>query len=158
MKIVNLSEVPQAIDTLARWHFDEWQDLYPDESLQDFKADLRASTAAGVVPSTFVALANAAVIGSISLLERDMDLDESWTPWLANLFIHPDYRQQGAGKQLIRHLVAFCAANSVRGLYLFTPDSRAYYEALGWVLRRRQEYKGQLVDIMFRSLSTTDVK
>ncbi|WP_160154656.1 GNAT family N-acetyltransferase [Microbulbifer sp. ALW1] len=153
MDIVDLAQVPQAIETLARWHYDEWQQLYPEESLADFIADLRASTAAIPVPSTFVARENDVLIGSISLLERDMEIDEPWTPWLANLFVHPDYRQRGVGKQLIKHLTQFCRANAVKQLYLFTPESRSYYETLGWTLVRRQAYKGQMVDIMVRAIS-----
>ncbi|WP_078085023.1 GNAT family N-acetyltransferase [Microbulbifer mangrovi] len=153
MQIFNLADVPQAIDTLARWHFNEWHALYPEETLEDFRADLEASAAHGTVPSTFVAQVDGKVVGSISLLPHDMDIDEPWTPWLANLFVHPDYRQQGVGKQLIEHLIAFARRNSLDRLYLFTPSSRDYYEALGWALLSTQSYKGQQVDIMLRALA-----
>ncbi|WOX06855.1 GNAT family N-acetyltransferase [Microbulbifer pacificus] len=153
MQIIDLSEMPQAIETLARWHYSEWQHLYPGETQGDFEKDLRASMAVNVIPSTFVAVDKGNVIGSISLLERDMDISESWTPWLANLFVHQDYRQQGVGKQLIEYLTRFCSVNSINHLYLFTPDSRSYYQTLGWALLRHQVYKGEQVDIMVRELS-----
>ncbi|HEY8568509.1 GNAT family N-acetyltransferase [Microbulbifer sp.] len=156
MQIIPLSEIPQAAETLGRWHFDEWHQLYPEESLADFIAALRASEVAVPIPSTFVAVDNEEVIGSISLLERDMDIDEPWTPWLANLFVRPDYRNQGVGRQLIEYLIRFCYGNSVNRLYLFTPDSRSYYEGLGWTLLRHQVYKGEKVDIMARELSVHD--
>ncbi|QKX17168.1 GNAT family N-acetyltransferase [Microbulbifer sp. YPW1] len=155
MQIINLAHAPEVIGTLARWHFDEWHTLYPEETLEDFQTELVASTAQGTVPSTFVAQVDGNVVGSISLLPHDMDIDEPWTPWLANLYVHPDYRQQGAGKQLVQHLIAFARRNSLDQLYLFTPSSRDYYEALGWTLLRRQSYKGQQVDIMLLALSET---
>ena len=155
MQIINLADAPEVIGTLARWHFDEWHTLYPEETLEDFQTELAASTAQGTVPSTFVAQVDGNVVGSISLLPHDMDIDEPWTPWLANLYVHPDYRQQGVGKQLIQHLIAFARRNSLDQLYLFTPSSRDYYEALGWTLLRRQSYKGQQVDIMLLALSET---
>lgn len=156
MQIIKLADVPEVIGTLARWHFDEWHTLYPEETLEDFQAELAASTTQGTVPSTFVAQVDGNVVGSISLLSHDMDIDEPWAPWLANLYVHPDNRQQGVGKQLIQHLIAFARRNSLDQLYLFTPSSRDYYEALGWTLLRRQSYKGQQVDIMLLALSEKD--
>lgn len=152
MELVNLSECPEKIGTLASWHYREWGSLYPDESLEDFESDLEMCLKQDVVPATFVAVENDELIGSISVLARDMDIDEPWGPWLANFYVKSERRNAGVGKQLIEKLQAYCLSNAITHLYLFTPSSRQYYERLGWKALRTTEYHGQTVDIMRRAL------
>ncbi len=152
MNIVNLSEKPDIVDILAACHYREWCDLYPGETQEGFKNDLLTSLSPEAVPTTFIAIDNNALLDSISILHKDMDTDEPWTPWLGNLYVHPDYRQQGIGKQLINHLLVYCAAHGVDQLYLFTPASRTYYERLGWQVIQSLDYHGQKVDIMHQTL------
>ncbi len=152
MKIVNLSERPEFVDILAAWHYREWGDLYPAETQEGFKKDLLTCLSPEAVPATFIAINNNVLLGSISILHKDMDIDELWSPWLGNLYVNPDYRQQGIGKQLIHHLLAYCATHEVKQLYLFTPASRSYYENLGWQVIQSLDYQGQKVDIMHLTL------
>lgn len=152
MEVVDVSEVPEAIDVLASWHFAEWGSLYPNESQEDFKEELRKCLECGAVPATFVAMENNELLGSISVLARDMDIEEPWGPWLANFYVQPRYRSEGVGKRLISALLAHCAAHGIPGLYLFTPSTRAYYERLGWEAIRSTEYHGQSVTIMLKKL------
>ena len=152
MDIINLSERPDMIDTLAKWHFSEWGNLYPNETQGDFKSALQACLEPVPVPSTFIAIDNDILLGSISILHKDMDIDAPWTPWLASLYVNSDYRNQGIGKLLIQHLVDNCATHSINELYLFTPASRTYYENLGWKVIKSLCYHGQEVDIMHRTL------
>lgn len=152
MKILNLSEMPGAIDQLACWHYAEWGNLYPHESLEDFKSELGKCISLDIVPATFIAVDNGEAIGSISVLARDMDIEEPWGPWLANFYVKPESRSSGVGQQLIETLLAYCAANAIEHLYLFTPSTRQYYERLGWRVLRVVEYHGQTVDIMLLEL------
>ena len=46
IRILPLQQRPQVLDDIAQWHFNEWQALYPQDSLQDFRTDL-ASTMSG---------------------------------------------------------------------------------------------------------------
>ncbi|MBN8431700.1 GNAT family N-acetyltransferase [Microbulbifer salipaludis] len=152
IEVVNLSERPDAVAVLAAWHFAEWSHLYPEQSLQDFAAELESCVGAQPVPTTFVALVGKIPVGSISVLPRDMEIEEPWGPWLANFYVLPEYRSVGVGRQLIEALLEHCAAHAIPNLYLFTPETRAYYERLGWQTIRSCEYYGETVDIMCRPL------
>lgn len=152
MDVVNLSEMPGTIETLALWHYEEWSDLYPDESLEDFKAELAKCLGPEIVPTTFIAVDNDELLGSISVLPRDMDIEETWGPWLANFYVKPECRSMGIGKKLVEKLLAYCESNAIPRLYLFTPETREYYERLGWEAIGTTEYHGQTVDIMLRKL------
>jgi len=153
MTIFPLSDVPTALPILAKWHFNEWQFLYPNDTEASFATDLEASICEEVVPSTFVAVDdNGGVAGSISLIEDDMEGFRDYTPWLASLYVDSGRRSQGIGRLLIEHLVSFARSHGLTRLYLYTPDARRYYESLGWKHLEQAIYHGEQVDILTMAL------
>lgn len=130
--ILPLSARPQAIDILARAHLSEWRELYPEDTVASFATDLERSLGSDPVPSTWVLVAGTRVIGSVSLIEHDLDSRPELTPWLANLWVDREWRGRGLGKRLVLHA---CEQGRLRGLerlYLYTPEHALFYEALGW--------------------------
>ncbi|MDO8861055.1 GNAT family N-acetyltransferase [Haliea sp. E1-2-M8] len=130
--ILPLSDMPQAIDILAEAHLAEWRELYPEDTVASFAEDLAHSLGTDPVPSTWVLVAGSAVIGSVSLVEQDLDSRPELTPWLANLWVDREWRGRGLGKRLVLHA---CEQGRLRGLerlYLYTPEHAAFYQALGW--------------------------
>lgn len=148
MRIEDLSEHAAAVETLARWHFDEWQHLYPSETRADFADDLCRSLEPGVVPATWVLVDDEGIWGSASVLEQDMDTNRELGPWLANVYVHPRHRGRGLGSRLIRHVMGQCQARGLPALYLFTPGQESFYETLGWQRLRRERYHGEDVTLM----------
>lgn len=84
----------------------------------------------------FVACLNGQVIGQLmhTFEWSDWRNGEIW--WLQSVYVHPDYRRQGAFRQLIQHLQAEAAASpNVVGLRLYVEEhntpAQATYESLG---------------------------
>jgi len=150
VRIINISEYPQAIEVISEWHYLEWGYLYPSETRDSFREELRQCLSAKVIPSTFIAIENNMIVGSISLLAKDMDVEinATWTPWLANLFVQPKYRNKGIGKKLIQYLVEYAMHQGIKELFLFTQRNKDYYEQLGWSAIHNKNYNGEQVDIM----------
>ena len=69
MKIVNLKDCPEHIETLAQWHQQQWQYLNPGQSLADRIAKMQKYLNDDFVPSTFVALGNEP-LGSAAIVEH----------------------------------------------------------------------------------------
>jgi GNAT superfamily N-acetyltransferase len=53
--------------------------------------------------------------------------------WVVNMFTEPGHRRRGLARLLMREIVAWCAAEGMRFLYLHASDEgRALYESMGF--------------------------
>ncbi len=147
-EILPLNDWPQAVDILAAAHLAEWRELYPEDTVESFAEDLARSLGTQPVPSTWVLVADSTVIGSVSVIEQDLDSRPELTPWLANLWIDREWRGRGLGKQLVGHA---CEQGRLRGLerlYLYTPEHAAFYQALGWETLAVSTKNGVVITLM----------
>ena len=134
MHIEYLADRPEFIPTLARWHYEEWGDLRPDDSVEARIVRLQGWCSREKVPLAFVALSDGELMGSASLVEHDMDNRPELSPWLASVFVRPECRRQGVGAALVRRVMDEAKALRVSKLYLYTMDRTAFYAKLGWSL------------------------
>jgi predicted N-acetyltransferase YhbS len=107
----------------------------------------------GQIPTTFVAVVplqeqdtkakEQTVVGSASLIARDMDTRPHLSPWLASLLVAPEHRGQGVGTALVHRVVQEAEALGTARLYLFAaPDKEGFYSRLGWKPLERVRYRG----------------
>lgn len=147
MRIIDLSEQPGHIPLLAAWHHQQWRAINPGQTLQHRIEKMQAYLGEELVPSTFVAIQQEEVLGSAAIVEYDMRID-GCTPWLASVYVHPQFRGRGIGSAVVRHAIGRAKAGAVEFLYLFTPDQAQFYQRLGWEVMSKQAYHGQDVTIM----------
>jgi predicted N-acetyltransferase YhbS len=154
VQIESLASHPEWAELLAHWHVAEWHWLYDGWTPEIAAADLRQHSDPDRIPTTLVAVAGGEPVGSVSLLEHDLAGWEHLTPWLASLYVRPDQRGRGIGKQLVRRAVAEARRMKVAELYLFTPAHREYYAALAWRTVAQAIAAGQAVTVMSVRLDT----
>ena len=147
MKIVNLKEMPHYLDTLARWHQEEWGYFKPNKTLAQRIERMQSHLLPEFIPTTFVA-SNHELLGSATIIEHDMDTRKELTPWLAGVYVAPEFRGQGIGSTLVLHVMEQARENMIERLYLFTPDREAFYARLGWKIFEKTSYLGYAVTIM----------
>jgi predicted N-acetyltransferase YhbS len=148
MRIAYLADHPGAAPLLAAWHHDEWQALLPGWTREQALAELRSHTGRRQVPTTLVAVAGDRVVGSASLLVADLDGWEHLSPWVASVYVLPEYRGAGVGRRLVARAVEEARALGVAEVYLFTAGQEAYYARLGWSPLARTRHHGNDVVIM----------
>tara|TARA_B100001109_G_scaffold255890_1_gene262325 strand:+ start:37273 stop:37749 length:477 start_codon:yes stop_codon:yes gene_type:complete len=148
LDIINLKERPDVCQQLAHWHYQEWHALYPQDSAESFLQDLKKSLGDRDIPSTWIMVEGDQLLGSCSLIEDDMDSRQELTPWLANVFIHPQHRGRGLGSQLVRAVMDKARQAGVSRCYLFTEDQSALYRKLGWTVYEETDNHGIPVTLM----------
>ncbi len=152
MKIEYLADHADRIETLARWHHEEWQHLNPGDTVEQRKARMSEHLGRRRIPTTFVALEGDTLLGSACLLADDMHQYRDLTPWLASVFVAPEQRGRGVGSAVVRRVVEEARALDVKTLYLYTPDRESFYARMGWSIHERTEYMGVGVVIMQLSM------
>ncbi|MAS25964.1 MAG: GNAT family N-acetyltransferase [Oceanospirillaceae bacterium] len=148
MQIVNMKDRPDACRLLAQWHYEEWKELYPTDTEETFYRDLQKSLGADDIPSTWLMVDGETILGSCSIIEDDMESRQDLTPWLANVFVHPDYRGQGLGSKLVNAVMQKARDIGLQRFYLFTEDQTALYQKLGWTVHEEMLNNGIPVTIM----------
>jgi GNAT superfamily N-acetyltransferase len=143
--------VPHHLETLARWHQEEWGYFKPNKTLAMRIEAMKSHLLPEFVPTTFVA-ANHELLGSASIIEHDMDTRKELTPWLAGVYVAPEFRRQGIGSALVLHAMEQARENIIERLYLFTPDMDVFYARLGWKTFENTSYFGYVVTIMYVDL------
>ena len=148
LRIASIADHLDLVETIACWHWEEWGHADPGGSLESWTEGLRSRTNRDRIPTTYVALEGEELLGSVTIVEHDVDTHPEWTPWLAGTFVAPGRRGQGVASTLVRHAVRAAAGMGVVRLYLYTESARGLYERLGWHPILEEEYDGRVVTIM----------
>lgn len=151
-KILNLNDRPELLTVLAHWHQQQWSYLNPGETLEQRIDRMQEFLDDDLIPSTYIAMGDT-LLGSAALVRNDMDTNTSFTPWLASVFVLPEYRNQGIGSSLVRHVMQQARQGGIDKLFLYTPDSSAFYRSLGWNPVITELYQGHEVTIMEADLT-----
>jgi len=137
------------VETIARWHFEEWGLLTGSQSREKYRASLESDLRTNGIPSTLVAYSGEEILGSVSLVLCDMNIRTELSPWLAQLFVVPNRRNRGVGSRLVESAVGRAQALGVQRLYLYTSGSLPiFYQRLGWAVRECVDYLGKERTVM----------
>ena len=140
------------VSLVAIWIFEAWGHLHPGLTQEQAIERVRAECGQGGVPSIFVAMQGETPVGTASLIADDMSIRREFTPWLASVFVVPEWRGQGIASGLVKRVEAEAIESGIRHFYLYTPDQQALYRRLGWQHVEHLEYRGEIVTVMSRQL------
>jgi GNAT superfamily N-acetyltransferase len=151
-----LSEHPELVEVVGRWHWDECGHEDLDGSLAEWTSRLREHVGGAAISMTFVALrSDGAPVGSVSIVGQDMpDREESRDlgPWVGGTYVVPEARNRGVGMALMQAAERTAARLGVPRLYLHTSTAKVFYEKLGWDALTDAVYQGDRVTIMARAI------
>ncbi|WP_245308154.1 GNAT family N-acetyltransferase [Halalkalibacter urbisdiaboli] len=83
-------------------------------------------------PMTLIALKDRECIGTVSIVENDLDVRKEYKPWLASLYVKSEYRSKGVGQKLVKETINVARELGFSELYLRTEHASGYYEKQGW--------------------------
>ena len=99
-----------------------------------------------------VAKADGEPVGTCLLAESEIEPNHDVSPWLAGLFVVPEYRRKGAGAALVRAIEDQARQRELSRVYLYTTHAVGFYKRLGWKVMDRTNWQGFDTALMVRDL------
>ena len=154
LDIAYLADLPHHLPELAAWMHDEWGAMVPGGTVETMAEKLRPRLRRRAIPCAFVALDGGRLAGSASLVERDMMGHPEWSPWLAGVYVHRDFRGRGIASALSERVVEEARSLGAPSLYLHTTDRQRLYARLGWRVESEDDFRGMRVTLMSLDLTS----
>jgi N-acetylglutamate synthase-like GNAT family acetyltransferase len=146
-----LMDFPQYLPIVAFWNYREWHEK--DTNLDDIIMRYQKRMQRGKIPTALVAICDGMPTGTVSLKMIDLPERPDLTPWLASLYVLPDYRGRGIGRDLVRAAQAAAKEAGIKKLYLFTHTAYELYEKEKWIFLEESSWKGEIsVAIYYKDL------
>ena len=137
---------------LGRLHAAEWGHLYPSWDGVVAQAEFRTHQTDGSLPATLVLRSKGQLVGVVSLIHGDCEARTDLDPWLASLYVVPEFRGQGHAHRLIDAAIEHAAAAGEQVLYVFTETAAKLFEHHGFAEMQRTTMHGQAIVILQREL------
>ena len=149
--IRRLEDGPEALPVCACWLNEQWGEAM-GHSLTATTDWLRAIVAPGSGEAAFVALDDDRPVGVCLLVDCDLEARAELTPWVAGLYVLPEYRRRRVGSRLLQPVIAAARGNGAAELYLYTHTAESLYRRLGWHLMERFPLDGKDFALMAKPL------
>ena len=140
-----------AFDLVARWRYDAFfaQDGITFEESRDA---LRAWMDGLGYETALLAEVDGRPAGSCLFVREEIDPKHDLTPWLAALYVAPEFRKQGIASALVHAIEQHARDVGCRRLYLYTISAEGLYAKLGWIALEHFDWHGEKFVLMAREL------
>jgi GNAT superfamily N-acetyltransferase len=130
--ISDLRERPEFFDLVAERIWSAWWQRR-DVPLDHIRGRLEENMNAAAIPFALVAHQDAAFLGTSSVIVSDLEELPQLTPWVAAVWVEPDYRRLQIGRALVARAVDDVFARGIARAYLCAlPARRGFYLRLGF--------------------------
>ena len=126
-RIEPVHDHPSLHDTIAGWLWNEWGTPANRELYKSLVAHSRKDA----VPAIWVAFDTTIPVGTVGLLRTDLVSRQEFTPWMAVLYVIPEYRGRGIAAQLQEHVLDEARRLGYDEIFLYTKMT-GFYERTGW--------------------------
>jgi GNAT superfamily N-acetyltransferase len=140
------------INVCARWRTGEFADVLgtgvaeEEQVLRELAADQSRQVC-------LIALFDGVPAGTCLLVTSEIDPLHDVPPWLAGLYVTPEFRGRGVGRSLVAAIEKQAQIRGIPRIYLYTDDNEvSYYRNLEWNAVDRVDWKGFATNLMVREL------
>jgi GNAT superfamily N-acetyltransferase len=147
-----LADHPELVPLLSGWFYNEWGKNNPALTIDSIEKAVRQRLNRDTAPLSLVAFLANRPVGTATLKIREMETHPQYEHWLGNVYVLPDYRNQGIGSYIIQKAIDEAGEIGIRDLYLYTRDREKLYERLGWKSIEQVAYHGRIASIMKREI------
>jgi GNAT superfamily N-acetyltransferase len=129
-----LRDASQFTATIAERGWHEWW-IDSTTTLAEYRSGIEQMATAVTIPCALVAHRGEQYVGSVLLVDDDLESRQELTPWIAALWVEPEFRRHGIAFELIQAARNEAAGQGYDICYLCaTPSNSPYYFARGFHL------------------------
>lgn len=150
-RIRRLEADEPAFEIVARWRYDAF---YANDggTFEESCDALRAWMRTLGYETALLAEVDGRPAGSCLFVREEIDPKHDLTPWLAALYVAPEFRKRGIAGALVRAIERHARDVGCAQLYLYTITAEPLYAKLGWITRERFDWHGEKFVLMARNL------
>ena len=137
--------------TGAQWAFEHWKETDPDDDIQWYlNVYSESAVDSSTLPISLAAITANDGLAGVACVVRDDELPDAMEPgpWVAAVFVNPEYRGMAVGKQLVTEAVRRARELGHSDVYLYTRDVAHWYETFGWERVRETHIHQKPITIM----------
>lgn len=131
LDIINLAQRLDLLSVCSSWNYQEWgraagkSEAQIAEAIGQIAQDTQGQAAR-------MALMHGKPAGMALFIHSDLDTHPHLTPWLASLYVSPEFRGLGIGRSLVKAIEQSAFALKHEELFLYTYHA-SYYEQIDWL-------------------------
>ena len=151
LRIRRLEADEPAFDVVARWRYDAFY-AQDETTFEESRDALRTWMDQLGYETALLAEVDGRPAGSCLFTREEIDPKHDLTPWLAALYVAPEFRGRSIATALVRAIEQHARDVGCRQLYLYTITAEPFYAKLGWIVRERFDWHGEKFVLMAREL------
>lgn len=126
-----------AHEAAAQWRYDAFLKSYRLSVAESAAQLTKLASAPEHGEAALIAHVDGKPAGVCLLVSRELEDLHDLTPWLASLYVAPEFRGLGIARRLITAIEEQARAAGFSTLYLYTDDAQPVYEKCGWTVREQ---------------------
>jgi N-acetylglutamate synthase-like GNAT family acetyltransferase len=130
--ISDLRQQPEFFDTIADRVWRAWWERR-GSPIEYVNERLRKNIDPAPIPFTLVGHVGGTFAGTASVVLTDLSERPQYSPWVAAVWVDPEYREQGIGAALVERAIQVSILCGIARLYLCASrERRTFYAKRGW--------------------------
>jgi GNAT superfamily N-acetyltransferase len=150
-RIRRLEADEPAFDIVARWRYEAFY-AKDGGTFEESRGELRTWMQGLGYEMALLAEIDGQPAGSCLFVREEIDPKHDLTPWLAALYVAPEFRKLGIASALVRAIEQHARNVGCSVLHLYTVTAEPFYTKLGWVTREHFNWHREKFVLMIREL------
>jgi GNAT superfamily N-acetyltransferase len=127
-----LANHKQYVDAVARFWCLEWGSEKSEQGIEKTKNRILSRLNTDKIPLILIAFTGDKCIGTVAIVEDDLEKRPDLTPWIASVYIEENHRGHGIAKLLVETAMRKAKALGLKNIYLHTETAHGLYDKMGW--------------------------
>jgi len=152
IEITRLKPNSPELEICAAWRYEAFLKSYGYSLVESAAQLTKLATQPDEYETALIALVDGRLAGICLLVLQEFEALHDVSPWLASLYVAPEYRKRGVARRLVSAIEDQAREHGLARLHLYTGDAQAFYLKCGWSLAEQGNADGEPYAFMIRDL------